>query len=112
MKNSSGLSIGHSNPVLLRARVASSPRLCLATLPIGASRTFPQKTWLLAGILSLVAFGAIMIAQRLNAETKQKIFYHRAYHAVHGFQGRASSGDVGQLGGPRGHPRLHPASGE
>ncbi len=54
--------------------------MILVSLPIGSHRTFPQQTWLLAWILSLVAFTAITLTQQLTEETRQKILYHRAYH--------------------------------
>ncbi|MFB3902789.1 MAG: polysaccharide biosynthesis protein [Acidobacteriota bacterium] len=56
--------------------------MILLSVPIGSRRTFPQETWVLAWVLSLLAFAAITITRRLTEETRQKIFYHRAYHLL------------------------------
>ncbi len=42
--------------------------------------TFPRHTWLLAWVLSLLAYAGLQLSRTLSVQTKERIIYSRIYH--------------------------------
>jgi len=42
--------------------------------------TFPRHTWLLAWVLSLIAYAGLQLSRTLSVQTKERIIYSRIYH--------------------------------